>query len=420
MTAIAPEATKPATPELSLRGYIERTGNGKRKANGLVIDPAVIVEIEGFNTRTAGMGEAYYSMPAVVDHLNSLAEAYIEDPLSVTPVVLQIIDGKPSLRQGHCRIRGIAIANRRLEAEGRPGISEIRTEEFRGSAAKAELFTLGGNTSLSLSVVAEAVSIKRLLDDPEEPYTFAELAKKRGKSEQHLRQMVRVLDLPIELQAMLVAEEVAMYVAIDEYLFSGEAAIDNIRKAIEVYGKATASTLKHVKAVSLTTGSTKETVTKPGPAQQPNDGENNLPAQNLDDENGSGNISAGNVSGNADQNGAEDESGSNSETGQNSDDMAAGGHTPPANKEPTPPADNKHISLSSVLNKKTVTTIADTAIPLFGRIAEAAVLKQGESVSKDTYTLELSHDEMTAIINAHADLENFLSKHKEKQNKGNA
>ncbi|MEP8849254.1 DNA-binding protein [Enterobacter hormaechei] len=408
MTAIAPEATKPSTPEVSLRGYIERTGNGKRKANGLVIDPAVIVEIEGFNTRTAGMGEAYYSMPAVVDHLNSLAEAYIEDPMSVTPVVLQIIDGKPALRQGHCRIRGIAIANRRLEAEGRPRISEIRTEEFRGSNAKAELFTLGGNTSLSLSVVAEAVSIKRLLDDPEEPYTFAELAKKRGKSEQHLRQMVRVLDLPIELQAMLVAEEVAMYVAIDEYLFSGESAIDNIRKAIEVYGKATASTLKHVKAVSLTTGSTKETVVKPGPVQQPNDEENNLPAQNLDGENETGNINTGNVSGNDDQN------------GQNSDGMPADGHTPPVNKEPTPPAENKHISLSSVLNKKTVTTIADTAIPLFGRIAEAAVLKQGESVSKDTYTLELSHDEMTAIINAHADLETFLSKHKEKQNKGKA
>lgn len=408
MTAIAPEATKPSTPEVSLRGYIERTGNGKRKANGLVIDPAVIVEIEGFNTRTAGMGEAYYSMPAVVDHLNSLAEAYIEDPMSVTPVVLQIIDGKPALRQGHCRIRGIAIANRRLEAEGRPRISEIRTEEFRGSNAKAELFTLGGNTSLSLSVVAEAVSIKRLLDDPEEPYTFAELAKKRGKSEQHLRQMVRVLDLPIELQAMLVAEEVAMYVAIDEYLFSGESAIDNIRKAIEVYGKATASTLKHVKAVSLTTGSTKETVVKPGPVQQPNDEENNLPAQNLDGENETGNINTGNVSGNDDQN------------GQNSDGMPADGHTPPVNKEPTPPAENKHISLSSVLNKKTVTTIADTAIPLFGRIAEAAVLKQGESVSKDTYTLELSHDEMTAIINAYADLETFLSKHKEKQNKGKA
>ena len=413
MTAIAPEVTKPVTAEQSLRGYVERSGNGKRKANGLVIDPAVIVEIEGFNTRTAGMGEAYYSMPAVVEHLNGLAEAYIEDPMSVTPVVLQILDGKPVLRQGACRIRAIAIANRKLEAEGLPRISEIRTEEFRGSAAKAELFTLTGNSSLSLSVVAEALSIKRLLEDPEEPYTFAELSKKRGKSEQHLRQMVRVLDLPEALQAMLVADEVSMYVALDEYLYSGEAAIENIRKAIEVYGKATANTLKHVKAVSLTNGSTKDAQTiaptTDGDAQQQRGGESNQPANNLDNDKVSGN-----TTGNSDQGGADDEN------GQSSDCQGAGTQTPPANKEPTPPTEPKQISLSSVLNKKTVTTIADTAIPLFGRIAETAVFKAGESVSQDTYTLELTHDEMTAIINAHADLETFLRKHKEKQHQGKA
>ena len=49
----------------------ERTGNGARKGNGLIIDPSVVVEQEGFNTRTAGMGELYYSMPHVVEHLNS-------------------------------------------------------------------------------------------------------------------------------------------------------------------------------------------------------------------------------------------------------------------------------------------------------------------------------------------------------------
>ncbi|MFP1463864.1 hypothetical protein ACLB1E_34245 [Escherichia coli] len=55
-------------------------------------------------------------------------------------------------------------------------------------------------------MVAEALSIKHLVKNKEEPKTFAELAKKRGKSEQHLRQMVRVLDLPSELQTMLVSD----------------------------------------------------------------------------------------------------------------------------------------------------------------------------------------------------------------------
>ncbi|VCX04868.1 hypothetical protein BANRA_05386 [Escherichia coli] len=73
--------------------------------------------------------------------------------------------------------------------------------------------------------------------------------------------------------------------------------------------------------------------------------------------------------------------------------------------------------MSSVLNKKTVTVIADTAIPIFERIAEEAKLKEGESVSTDTYTLVLTNDEMNDIINAHADLKEYLRKHAEKMNK---
>ncbi|MBL5885612.1 DNA-binding protein [Lelliottia amnigena] len=409
MTSIATEATKTATPEQSLRGYVERTGNGKRKANGIVIDPAVIVELEGFNTRTAGMGEAYYSMPHVLEHLNGLAEAYLEDPMSVTPVVLQILDGKPVLRQGACRIRAIAIANRQLEAEGLPRISEIRTEEFRGSPAKAELFTLTGNSSLSLSVVAQALSIKRLVEDKEEPYSYADLSKKRGKSEQHLRQMVRVLDLPEALQTMLVADEVSMYVALEEYLYSGEAALENIRKAIDVYGKATASTLKHVKAVRLSTTGTKSapglTHGNDAETQTQTDDGATPPAHNPEEENTS--VNAAN-------------DGTENESGQDTEGQPAEGQTPPVNKSPTPPIEPKSPSLSSVLNKKTVTTIADTAIPLFGRIAEAASHKPGEFIGEDTYTLVLTHDEMTAIINAHSDLETFLRKHKDKQDQGKA
>ncbi|WP_426727335.1 hypothetical protein [Enterobacter cloacae complex sp. 288G10] len=91
--------------------------------------------------------------------------------------------------------------------------------------------------------MAEALSIKRMVEDAEEPKTFAELAKRRGKTEQHLGQMVRVLDLPEALQVMLVTGEVSMYVALDEYLYSGDKAVNNITKAIDVYGKATAKTL---------------------------------------------------------------------------------------------------------------------------------------------------------------------------------
>ncbi|EGE2353514.1 DNA-binding protein [Escherichia coli] len=387
---------KTANNDISLRTYLERSGNGARKSNGLVINPAVVEEEEGFNTRTAGIGESYYSLPHVVAHLNSLKESYKHDPLSVPAIVVQILNGRPVLRQGACRIRAYAMANIELAEEGRELISLIRCEEFRGSRASAEQFTLDGNSNLALSVVAEALSIKRMVEDAEEPKTFAELAKRRGKTEQHLRQMVRVLDLPEALQVMLVTGEVSMYVALDEYLYSGDKAVNNITKAIDVYGKATAKTLKFVKAGNIDasmqpkapvvpeTNTPETTVTEQASGEGTT--EETPPPQLVD----------GNV-------------GTNPEP------------TPePKAKDPIKTPEPKAVSVASVLNKKTVTTIADTAIPLFSRIAEEAKQRAAKNLCDDTYTLVLTNDEMNAICEAHGDLTQYLRKHAEKQNKGQA
>ncbi|MGV4307900.1 DNA-binding protein [Citrobacter portucalensis] len=393
---------KTANNDISLRTYLERSGNGARKSNGLVINPAVVEEEEGFNTRTAGMGESYYSLPHVVAHLNSLKESYKSEPLSVPAIVVQVLNGRPVLRQGACRIRAAAMANIELAEEGRELISLIRCEEFRGSRASAEQFTLDDNSNLALSVVAEALSIKRMVEDAEEPKTFAELAKRRGKTEQHLRQMVRVLDLPEALQVMLVTGEVSMYVALDEYLYSGDKAVNNITKAIDVYGKATAKTLKFVKAgnidaamqpkapvVQETNANTPETtVTEQTSVEGTTD--ETTPPQLVD----------GNV-------------GTNPEpTPENTPEPKA--------KDPIKTPEPKTVSVSSVLNKKTVTTIADTAIPLFSRIAEEAEQRAAKNLSDDTYTLVLTNDEMNAICEAHGNLTQYLRKHAEKQQQGQA
>lgn len=63
---------------------------------------------------------------------------------------------------------------------------------------------------------------------------------------------------------------------------------------------------------------------------------------------------------------------------------------------------------------------ADTAIPLFSRIAEEAKQRAAKNLSDDTYTLVLTNDEMNAICEAHGDLTQYLRKHAEKQNKGQA
>jgi len=393
---------KTAINDVTLRTYLERSGNGARKSNGLVINPAVVEEEEGFNTRTAGMGESYYSLPNVLSHLNSLKESYKSDPLSVQAIVVQVLNGRPVLRQGACRIRAVALANSELAEEGRELITLIRCDEFRGSRAKAEQFTLDGNSNLALSVVAEALSIKRMVEDAEEPKTFAELAKQRGKTEQHLRQMVRVLDLPDALQAMLVKGEVSMYVALDEYLYSGDQAVNNITKAIDVYGKATAKTLKFVKAGNIEASmQLKELVV-------PEANTNTLETTVTEQTSGKGTTDDTTPSQLVDEN-----DGNNPESTPE--------NTPePKAKDTNKTPESKTVSVSSVLNKKTVTTIADTAIPLFTRIAEEAKQRAAKNLSDDTYTLVLTNDEMNAICEAHGDLTQYLRKHAEKQNKGQA
>lgn len=41
------------------------------------ISPTVVQITEGFNSREMGMGEAYYQLPEVADHLNNIKNAYI-------------------------------------------------------------------------------------------------------------------------------------------------------------------------------------------------------------------------------------------------------------------------------------------------------------------------------------------------------
>ncbi len=137
---------------------------------------------------------------------------------------------------------------------------------------------------------------------------------------------------------MLVSDQVSMYVALDEYS-SGEDAVDNINKAISIYGKATKNTLKFVKAAKVEERMAADSENI-GAEQPADDTTDNTPVPDqLNDE-------------------------SNTETLD----------TPPV-QEPAPaPKDSAlnrtrqgtfHVQRSE---QKTVTVIADTAIPIFERI----------------------------------------------------
>nr|WP_227699577.1 hypothetical protein [Raoultella ornithinolytica]ARD69343.1 Hypothetical protein [Raoultella ornithinolytica] len=77
-TATLATPAKTKNENVSLRTFLEKNGIGGRLGNGLVMDPTHLNIIPGFNTRTAGLGEAYWELPEVKDHLARLAQQYAD------------------------------------------------------------------------------------------------------------------------------------------------------------------------------------------------------------------------------------------------------------------------------------------------------------------------------------------------------
>lgn len=146
-TATMATPAKAKNENVSLRTFLEKNGIGGRLGNGLVMDPTHLNIIPGFNTRTAGLGEAYWELPEVKDHLARLAQQYADSPLEMAPMVVQVRDGQVVIRQGHCRHRAIPLANKIRAERGEGPVDKIRVDEFRGSDSKAELFNLYGSTT---------------------------------------------------------------------------------------------------------------------------------------------------------------------------------------------------------------------------------------------------------------------------------
>ena len=174
--------------------------------------------------------------------------------------------------------------------------------------------------------------------------------------------------------------------------------------------------MKHIKAVEVATSGTGRTVniqTAPADGKDDNTETNNTPAGASDQNNG---VTDG-------QNSAD--GAANDQNGEGNTPFSAEG-----NQEPTPAPENAggnkkkaggaQPSLSQTLNRKTVTVLADTAIPVFRHILDKSTENRGKSYSEDTHTFTLTQDQMTTIAEAMSDLENYLKKHAAKQQGGEA
>ena len=401
-TATMATPAKTKIENVSLRTFLEKNGIGGRLGNGLVMDPTHLNIIPGFNTRTAGLGEAYWELPEVKDHLARLAQQYADSPLEMAPMVVQVRDGQVVIRQGHCRHRAIPLANKIREERGEGPVDKIRVDEFRGSDGKAELFNLKGNDQLPVSIVAQAESLYRLHNDSEEPMSIEELAEARKVSVTHVRKLLKVHTAPEALKGLVVKGVVAYYAALDVMEKYPDNCVAIIQEAFDKFGKATDKTIGQV-ILAQRTGEN-------GPTGESDGNVTTITTTDAGDASGASGASGGAVDGSA---GSVAGAAGGSEEGTESNNTEPT-PTPAPKREPKPNIKTQP-SVFDVLPKKISKEIVDNSLDVINRIVteakEIPFMEDGaEVLAKAQYQLTLSYEEFLLLTAAKDSYDKHLEK----------
>ncbi|MCY0175355.1 hypothetical protein LB476_28300 [Klebsiella michiganensis] len=401
-TATMATPAKTKIENVSLRTFLEKNGIGGRLGNGLVMDPTHLNIIPGFNTRTAGLGEAYWELPEVKDHLARLAQQYADSPLEMAPMVVQVRDGQVVIRQGHCRHRAIPLANKIREERGEGPVDKIRVDEFRGSDGKAELFNLKGNDQLPVSIVAQAESLYRLHNDSEEPMSIEELAEARKVSVTHVRKLLKVHTAPEALKGLVVKGVVAYYAALDVMEKYPDNCVAIIQEAFDKFGKATDKTIGQV-ILAQRTGEN-------GPTGESDGNVTTITTTDAGDASGASGASGGAVDGSA---GSVAGAAGGSEEGAESNNTEPT-PTPAPKREPKPNIKTQP-SVFDVLPKKISKEIVDNSLDVINRIVteakEIPFMEDGaEALAKAQYQLTLSYEEFLLLTAAKDSYDKHLEK----------
>ncbi|MDU1440172.1 MAG: hypothetical protein E6919_17450 [Klebsiella pneumoniae] len=386
-TATMATPAKTKIENVSLRTFLEKNGIGGRLGNGLVMDPTHLNIIPGFNTRTAGLGEAYWELPEVKDHLARLAQQYADSPLEMAPMVVQVRDGQVVIRQGHCRHRAIPLANKIREERGEGPVDKIRVDEFRGSDGKAELF-----------------------NDSEEPMSIEELAEARKVSVTHVRKLLKVHTAPEALKGLIVKGVVAYYAALDVMEKYPDNCVAIIQEAFDKFGKATDKTIGQVLLAKRT-----------GENDTNGESDGNVTTITTTDA-GNGSNSASDAAAGVIESSAGNDAGvagGGSEEGEGGE-KSEPKRTPAAKREPKQNIKSQP-SVFDVLPKKISKEIIDNSLDVINRIVteakEIPFMEDGaEVLAKAQYQLTLTYEEFLQLTAA----KDSYDKHLEKIQKKNS
>lgn len=156
------------------------------KSEVFKVDPALLVLEDGWNTRDDN--------PELLEHIDQLAQSIKEIGVR-KPLEVKLTDGKLIVRDGHCRTRAIrrAIEVYKAEIKAVPVISVDRY----ASEEDLILNQVISNSGKPLTSIEEAKVYKKLLDMG---WNQVEIAKKVGKTNGRISQILNLLTMPTQVQ----------------------------------------------------------------------------------------------------------------------------------------------------------------------------------------------------------------------------
>lgn len=191
-----------------------------RGAETFYLDLDSIIIDEGYNVRKL-------DTPEVQAHIRNMADSIKENGvLSFPPVgVFKDAEDKIHLVTGHCRLAAHKIAaSEGCELRGILAIANNQSEQDR------QLDLLNSNSGLNLTQLEQAEVIKRLLAFG---WTQAQIAKKHGKSQTAVANLVAILEAPESVKEMIQSGAVSATLASETLKSDPENAEKKITNAVK-------------------------------------------------------------------------------------------------------------------------------------------------------------------------------------------
>ncbi|MBL5885657.1 hypothetical protein I7V28_19330 [Lelliottia amnigena] len=193
------------------------------------IDPLSLVIEIGFNPREAVIGNLGYELEPVKSTITAIKQAYKEGRrVDLIKVVLK--NGQYIVRQGHCRTHALKLAL--SEGAAIPSISVIllaydnEIEEY--------LENVDGNRSNGLNPVSQAHALSHAV---KMGYSVESLAQRYQRSTTAIRNMLKILEMPFELQRLISMGEIKKTLAIEimlRYSNDHEKVLANLKSHLDI------------------------------------------------------------------------------------------------------------------------------------------------------------------------------------------